>query len=333
LQKEQIEGEKQMTIQERKKNFETNMKVYESKRLEFIGVDGYDVYNCSIPFIWNGKEYIYGRVEKRDEWARSWVRLFEKAGEDRYKLKQNSMIYQLEDPYISFINGEIVLGGTHPQKIANEISRYFGYFYRGTDLEDLKYFTTGPDNMKDIRLVDMRNGKIGIFSRPRGKKILEKYGSESMIGFTQVNSLDEITDKVIENAEPILGIFDKGEWGGCNHIYMLENGKIGIIGHQSFTQYSDRTTVNKDTEQVDLSVYVNIAFEFDPATFNVTNSKIIGTRKCYPDYPAKRPNLVDCTFTSGMTVRTDGKINLYAGIGDTAEGRIVVDYPFSAKIL
>ena len=29
---------------------------------------------------------------------------------------------------------------------------YYGYFYRGTDISNLYYFTTGPYYMKDIRL-------------------------------------------------------------------------------------------------------------------------------------------------------------------------------------
>ena len=46
-------------------------KIYESSKLKFAGVDGYDVYNCSIPFLHQGKKYIFGRVEKRNEWAES----------------------------------------------------------------------------------------------------------------------------------------------------------------------------------------------------------------------------------------------------------------------
>lgn len=314
-----------MSIQEKKKEFESRIpeKVYESVQLTFLGIDGFDVYNCSIPFTIDGKEYIYGRVEKRDEWARSWVRLFEKTGKDEYSLVKDHMIYQLEDPYIAWIGNELTLGGTHVRKRSGEIDTYYGYFYRGTDINDMVYFTTGPDEMKDIRLVDLKDGRIGVFSRPRNKEIEEKYGSASMIGFAVIQSLDELTDEVILNAKPILGIFDSGEWGGCNQAYLLESGKIGVIGHQSYNQGDGD---NK------LSVYLNIAFEFDPETFAVSNKKIIGTRKCYPDAPAKLPYLRDCTFTSGIVMRKDGKADLYGGLGDTGEGRIVIDYPFDSPI-
>ena len=313
------------SIQERKAEFERHIseKIYESVKLTFLGIDGFDVYNCSIPFRWEGKEYIYGRVEKREEWARSWVRLFEKTGKDEYTLVKDHMIYQLEDPYIAMIGDELTFGGTHVRKRSGKIDTYYGYFYRGTDLNDLFYFTTGPNEMKDIRLVDLKDGRIGVFSRPRNEEIEKKYGSASMIGFAVIHDLDELTDEVILNAKPIEGIFDTGEWGGCNQAYLLENGKIGVIGHQSYAE-------GEGEEK--LAVYLNVSFEFDPETFEVSNRKVIGTRKCYPEGPAKIPALVDCTFTSGMVVREDGKADLYGGLSDVGEGRIVIDYPFDAKV-
>lgn len=316
-----------MSIQERKAEFERQMKdkIYESVKLKFLGIDGFTVYNCSIPFSWKGKEYIYGRVEKLEEWARSWIRLFEKTGKDEYTLVRDHMIYQLEDPYVAEIQGEITLGGTHVRKRSGEIDTFYGYFYRGTDLEDLVYFTTGPDKMKDIRLVDLQDGRIGVFSRPRSAEIREKYGSESMIGFAVIHSLEELTDEVVQNATPIEGIFEQGEWGGCNQAYLLENGKIGIIGHQSYAQ-------PLEGQDLTLAVYVNISFEFDPETFQVSNRKVIGTRSSYPWGAPKLPQLADCTFTSGIVVREDGKVDLYGGLGDTEEGRITIDHPFSAPI-
>ncbi len=314
-----------MNIEQKKIEFEKQIseKVYESHKLTFHGVDGWTVYNCSIPFTWKGKEYIYGRIEKLEHWTRSIMRLFEKTGEDDYTLVPDTMIYQLEDPFIAMIQGEFVLGGTHVRKRMGELDTYYGYFYRGTDLEDLDYFTTGPDYMKDIRLVDMKNGKIGVFSRPRNEEIEKLYGSRSLIGFTTIHSLDELSDEVILNAKPIAGLFANGEWGGCNQVYLLKNGKLGVIAHQSFL---------KETESGELQVYVNTAFEFDPETFEVTDNKIIGTRSCYPAGTVKRASLVDCTFTSGIVMREDGKVDLYAGISDAEEGRIVIDYPFSAPL-
>ena len=308
-----------MTFQEKRKEFEKNNNPNESVLLTFIGVDGFDVYNCSIPFEWQGETYIYGRVEHRDQWARSWSRLFKKTGKDEFTLVKDSMIYRMEDPFVSLIQGEIVLGGTAVKNMQKEIANLWDDFYRGTDLEDMFYFTTGPDNMKDIRLVDMGD-RIGVFSRPRGEDIEKKYGSGSVVGYTEIKSLEELTPDIIEAAPPIDGLFQDGEWGGCNQCYRLDTDYIGIIGHKSYKDIGEDGT--------ELSVYTNVSWVYDPKTGKCLDEKIIATRPSYPAGPAKVPSLIDCTFTSGIVMREDGKADLYGGLGDTMEGRIIIDNPF-----
>jgi hypothetical protein len=44
-----------------------------------------------------------------------------------------------------------------------------------------------------------------------------------------------------------------------------------------------------------------------------------------------RGNLPDVVFTSGITIRKDGKTELYGGLGDCMEGRAVIDYPFEGE--
>jgi hypothetical protein len=309
-----------MNIIEERGRFKETRRIYEAALLSFCGVDGYDVYNCSLPFFWKGKRYMYGRIERRAEWMRSLVRLFEETKKDEWTLVPESMMYQLEDPYISIIDRQLVLGGTHVRMKGNKLDTYYGYFYRGTELEDLRYFTTGPDYMKDIRLVELEDGTIGVFSRPRNEEILKKHGSESMMGFLMINSLDELTADLIENAPFIEGLFEDGEWGGCNQAYLLDSRKIGIIGHLSYS-YADSMGVKQ-------SAYMNMSFVFDPGTRAVNNYKIIGTRDCYLEGPAKMPHLVDCAFTSGIVMRSDGKVDLYSGLGDCNQGRITIDNPF-----
>ncbi len=309
-----------MRLLEQRVLFEKEKRVYESNKLKFLGVDGFDVYNSSVPFWWNGKKYIYGRVEKREDWARSWVRLFEETDQDEWTLVQGDMIYQLEDPYIAIIKEELVLGGTHVRKRQGMIDTYYGYFYKGKDIHDLVYFTTGPDYMKDIRLVELSDKRIGVFSRPRSEEIRALHGSESIIGFTIINDISELNAEIINNAIKIEGLFEKDEWGGCNQCYLLDSGKIGVIGHMSYKKTDD--------DGNDILVYMNISFVYDFEEHMALDLKIIGTRDCYPMGPAKRSDLVDCAFTSGIVMREDGKVDLYSGIGDTEMGRIIIDYPF-----
>ncbi|OMD64119.1 hypothetical protein BSK48_25310 [Paenibacillus odorifer] len=309
-----------MTLLEQRIQFEVTKQIYDRAILSFHGVEGFDVYNITIPFERDGKRYLFGRVERRDEWARSWVRLFEETGQDEWTLVQGSMIYTLEDPYVSLIGSEIVMGGTHVQREGGKVKTYFGYFHRGTDLHNLYYFTTGPNKMKDIRLVELQDGRIGVFSRPRGAETLGKYGSESMIGFTVFDGLDQLTAETIEQAPYIPGIFGEGEWGGVNQAYLLDSGKIGIIGHNCYR--------DEDASGGEVKVYLNMAFVFDPGTRKAEDLHLIGSRTCYPPGPAKTPALVDCAFTSGIVMRQDGKVDLYSGIGDCQAGRITIDYPF-----
>ncbi len=313
-----------MHLKDQRALFERTKTIYERQKITFHGVQGFDVYNTSIPFNWQGKTYLFGRVERRSEWARSWVRLFEPSGPDDWTLVPDSMIYPLEDPFVSRIGELLVLGGTHVRYQAGALHTFYGYFYRGRDLNDLYYFTTGPEGMKDIRLVELADGRIGVFSRPRHPGIERQYGSAAQVGFSVIDSLDELTAAVIDSAPYIFGLFGEGEWGGVNQAYLLKDGTIGVIGHKSYQDV--------DAAGQKLAVYLNVAFEFDPAGHVATNDHIIGTRSCYPAGPAKRPELVDCAFTSGIVLRPDGKVDLYSGIGDTEEGRITIDYPFTQPL-
>lgn len=300
-----------LLIKSQKEAFEANKRIYESVLLKFFGVDGWDVYNCSVPFFLNGVRHIFGRVERRHEWATSHVRLFKEIGKDKYMVVPN-VHFELEDPYIQKINNEMIFGGTHVTKNAGVVESYYGYFYRGK-VHELKYFTTGPDYMKDIRIVQLKDNRIGIFSRKRTKE-------EVYVGFALVNSIDELTTEVIKKAEPIPFI-KEGTWGGVNQAYLLSSGKIGCIGHYSY---------NGETPQKEpLQVYVNYSFVFDVESRSVLDGKVIGTKSCFPSCPAKKPFLRDCVFTSGIEMRSDGKCDLYSGIGDVGEGRIVIDYPFA----
>lgn len=308
-----------MNIRENKKTFEANLAQLnvENALLTFEGLPDYDIYNCSQIFTWQGKQYLFGRVEKREDWMRSWVRLFEKTAKDTWRLVENSMIYQLEDPFVSIINDEIVLGGTHVRLQQGNLDNYYCYFYRGKSLNDLRYFTTGPKKMKDIRLVQLQDGRIGVFSRPHTKEIFEKFGSATMIGFTIIDSLEELSDKVVLEAPYLHGLFADGEWGGCNQAYLLADGQVGVLGHLSF--------FNEENQQ---SVYMNMSFVLEPTTLKVSEYQIIGTRKSYPQGSSKKNNLAECAFSSGIVERSDGQVDLYSGVGDTQEGRAVIPNPF-----
>lgn len=294
-----------------KKVFESSKKIYDCALLSFKGVNGRDVYNCSVPFVYNGRVHLFGRIEKREEWANSHVRLFVQTGKDEFTVVPGSMTWSLEDPFVSKIKGELIFGGTRVRKIKNKVCSYYSDFFRGAP-EDLLYFTSGPNNMKDIRVVELNDGRIGVFSRP-------KTDTMSMIGFIVINNINELTASIVEKAEA-LNVLHTGAWGGINQAYLLSTGMIGCIAHYSYNARSSRGLT--------LAVYVNYAFVLNPNTLETHCERIIGTRSCYPSCPDKAPKLEDCAFSSGIVMKEDGKCDLYTGLGDTCQGRITIDYPF-----
>lgn len=288
--------------------------------LSFSGVEGYDVYNTSVPFEYQGETYLFGRVERRNTWATSHVHLFKRVGQDAYDLVPESMSYPLEDPCIAKIGREYVLCGTHVQKSRGKIETYYTYFYRGENILSLRYFTTGPELMKDIRLVAMPDGRVGLFSRPRGAEIEAEHGTPAIVGFAIIPSLDELDAQVIKGARKVDGLFDAGEWGGANQAYMLEDGTIGVIAH--------RSAMTLDENGIRQKEYNNVAFQFDPVQHKLLQYERIAERADFPPAPAKMMDLERCAFPSGVLPRADGRVDLYSGLGDVCEGRIVIDAPF-----
>ena len=288
--------------------------------LQFRPGDDRDVYNCSVPFDFEGKTYIWGRVEKRTEWATSVTMLFECKADGTFVRVEGVETYPLEDPFFLKIAGEYILGGTHVVKEKGKIKTYYVDFYRGKSPFALKYFTTGPDFMKDIRLVELPDGKIGVFSRPRCDDIMEKYGTISQVGYTVIDSLDDLDAEVIEKAAYIPEVFGKMEWGGVNQPVALQDDLIGLIGHQGYTMYENG---------VEYPIYVNVAYVYRPSINRILEKKVIGVRSDYPDAECKRPALAYCAFTSGICdAADDGKVILYSGLGDSCEGKVEIPDPF-----
>lgn len=303
-------------------DYENNKRIYDKALLEFE-IEGYDVYNCSLPFVFEGKTYVWGRVEKREEWATSLTMLFEKSKSGKFVRTPNVEALPLEDPFMVKIKDEYVLGGSHVVKERGLIKTYYVYFYRGKTPFSLKYFTTGPDYMKDIRLVELEDGKIGIFSRPRCKKIMEEYGTESQIGFTIIDSLDELSAEVIENAEYIPEIFAAKEWGGVNQAISFAGGKIGLVGHQCYNLYQDGE---------EYPVYVNTAIVYDYKNKRIHEKKVIGVREDYPPTESKLKTLCKCAFTTGILFTNDAdNVELYSGLSDVGQGVIVIPNPFKEE--
>ena len=182
----------------------------------------------------------------------------------------------------------------------------------------LEKLTSGPKQMKDIRIVQLPDGKIAVASRPQGAS-MEKYGCIAKIGFTVVDSLNDLTAEAIENAPYLEKLFCDDEWGGANQLMVLKNGKIGVIGHKAYRTYE------ADGQRLH---YYGIAFAVDPQTRRVTQNTMIISGDCFPTVEGKRKDLTDITFTAGIRRLGGGKAEVYTGLNDTHVGYAVIPDPF-----
>ncbi|WP_258171020.1 DUF1861 family protein [Paenibacillus sp. R14(2021)] len=283
----------------------------QAERIAFGGYADKDVYNIAAPFMDNGVEIIAGRVESRDSEHSEVVFFAEREG--TWLPLADAPVLVLQDPFHCRIGGELVVGGVeiYPHPVNEGALMWRTVFYRGGDIRSLKPFFKGPDGMKDLRLVELADGSIGIFTRPQGEK-----GGRGKIGYARVATLDELTLDVINEAPLLVGQFAEGEWGGANEAHLLQDGRVGVLGHVAkFDEAGDRH-------------YYPMAFLFDPADASFSVMKLIAERSRFLPGPSKRPDLQDVVFSGGLVRRADGSAVLYAGISDADAQRIVIEDPF-----
>lgn len=280
-----------------------------TEKLNFVGVNGFDVYNITAPFQSAGKTVIAGRVEPRDQ-EHSDVVFFEQI-DGQWCPIDGAPSFKLQDPFFTFINDELIIGGVEVKEVEQGML-WHTVFYRGEDIFNLSHFFSGPSGMKDIRLCDMKNGRIAVFTRPQGD-----IGGRGTIGYTEVASLAELSLEAIDNAPLIEGMFHPMDWGGVNETHLLENGEIGLLAHVAC--FSDDTGNERH--------YYSASFIFDPKQKSFRDFKIIASRDQFQQGAAKRSDLVDVIFSSGLVFNKD-TVTLYAGVSDAEAHLIEIPHPF-----
>ena len=292
--------------------FFANLRTIRVEKLNFSGVGNRDVYNITAPFRYNGEEVILGRVEERDsEFSQVF---FFTCENEVWSPRVHTHTYNLQDPFYSIINGELIVGGVEiitdlddPQKIVSWVTQ----FYRGYDIDSLCHFSSGPANMKDIRLIELTDGRVGVFTRPQGI-----IGGRGKIGFTIISSLEELNEQTFIDAEILENQFIPEEWGGANEAHLLSNGHVGVLGHIAcFDKLKNKH-------------YYSIVFSLNPVTFEISPIKIIATRSDFPIGPGKRPDLKDVIFSGGLVRLGDGRAILSVGVSDAEAYHIEIPDPF-----
>lgn len=286
--------------------------IFKTGKLTFIGVDGKDVYNITAPFQSGGKTVIAGRVEQRDSEYSSVIFFEEK--NNKYIPIEGALKFQLQDPFFTKFKGDLILGGVevYPNPENLKTLAWRTIYYQGKDIYSLKKVSQGPDKMKDLRIVELEDEKIGVFTRPQGNK-----GGRGKIGYIEIKDLKELSDDKIYNA-PLLNQFFPEEWGGVNEIHLLNNGKLGILSH----------IASFDEDQITRHYYPTV-FCFDPKTKEYTHMELIGYRDLFKPGESKRPDLKDVVFSGGIIRKEGNKAILYAGIGDAEAHWLEIKDPFT----
>ena len=282
-----------------------------TQQLVFAGVDGHDVYNITAPFRSGDIEVIAGRVEPRHHEFSTIVFFEEK--QDFWLPVLDAPLFDLQDPFFCFVRGELVFGGVRIHHTESGLLGWRTVFFRGANLFDLKEFFVGPNGMKDIRLCDLQDGRIGVFTRPQGMK-----GGRGTIGYTEITCLEDLTLGVLDAAPMIDNMFHPADWGGANETHFLPSGEIGVLAHSAHYENDDSLQARH---------YYATAFIFSPQDRTFHNYRVIASRDQFPDGHAKRPDLQDVIFSSGLVRSSDGT-RLYAGLSDAEARWIAIPDPF-----
>ena len=282
-----------------------------ARKLVFAGVGDRDVYNIAAPFAMDGRQIIAGRVECRDM-EHSETVLFAEANGAWQPIPSAPAFSGLQDPCVTFIGGEMVLGGVRfPVTVADGSVGWRMEFYRGTTLKNLRLFLVGPHKMKDIRMVELADERVGVFTRPQGAK-----GGRGKIGFFTADNLEAVTTTAMEDAPLFNGQCRDDEWLGANEAHCLGNDLLGVLGHIAYF------------DQQEHRHYYPMVFCVNPRTGQASPPEIIASRADFPPGPAKRPDLADVMFSGGLVRHGNGTATLYAGLSDTEAGQLLLADPF-----
>ncbi len=278
----------------------------DSEILFFRNLNEKTAYNPTIPFEFNGKEYIGVRVEPIDKELDSEI-LFAYKDKNEWVVDFSLPSFPLQDPAIMKIRNKVFLAGVSTKNNGKRLDWRTDFYY-GSHIDKLKKLISGPWGMKDVRLIGL-GSKIGVFTKPYGK-----------IAYTEISSLKELKKLNWYSANVLHGLFKKNEWGGVNQVINLSKGLVGIIGHVAYLTYNG----NKIQKH-----YYAMSFVFDTKNKQYFDYKIIAKRKDFPPSLSKRKiELDDVVFPAGITNIHNHHVELYVGLSDFCSARKIIPNPF-----
>jgi len=283
-----------------------------------------------------GKEHAAVRIElpKAAE-EDSMTAIFERESpeSDDWRIDEELPTFSnFQDPFhCGAIEGDQVFGGVQTSRKDGKLTwRTVFYRYKESMSELIDSngeladpFCYGPMGMKDIRLKEISEGRIAVFTRPQGE-----FGGRGKIGYFEISTLSELEpalQKHIEDKNPstlIEGLFCDEDWGGTNELHPLSDGRIGVIGHIACTK--------EDSHNPDHGIkdYYAIAFIFDPETKDFSDLKIIATAEDFPEIEGKKGDIGSVIFSGGIKRLGNGRAIFYGGVKDIKSGYLSIEDPF-----
>lgn len=281
-------------------------RIFETNHKPLGETEHIDVYNPAVIVTENGEVEFLGRAEGRSTKYSTLIVHF--CSINGVWIPQSKIAIQFEDPAVAQIDDQIVVAGVELTRYHHTASaNYKTVFYKGTSLDNLERLKEeGPLGMKDIRLVKLKDGRIGVYTRPQGLK-----GGLGQIGFTTINSLDDLNEEVIRNAPLINTRFPEDEWGGANQAKQLSDGRVFVLGHRAYRNIKGARR------------YFPWIFIHNPATGEIQDLGILVESADFPPGVAKAWDLRDVLFPAGFILDGD-KLTLYTGTRDTGVGKIII---------
>ncbi|MDR2993994.1 MAG: DUF1861 family protein [Bacillus cereus] len=287
-------------LKEHRKNKNKNIKNVE--KLVFDGVGNRDIYNITAPFEFQGETIIAARVEKRDS-ELSEIHLF-KPVDNRWIPLENSIVLNLQDPFVTVIRDRVVLGGVEVFFDTDKTS-WRTVFYYLNKIDEVEKFFEGPIGMKDLRLKELPNKQILVLTRPQGQK-----GGRGKIGSFVINSIEELSTSKIDKAPLLNNQFIAEEWGGANELHIVNNIVVVLSHIANFDAEGNRH-------------YYAMLFDLNKDYTAVENPRIIAEREDFLPGEAKRADLEDVVFSGGLIINENVGV-LYAGISDAEAQKIEI---------
>jgi hypothetical protein len=288
-------------------HFRTQSQPHTPRKWSFEGcAKDDDIYNPSNLFEFEGKTLIAVRVEKRTSEVSQTV-FFQRTSDHHFIRRPDLPTYPLQDPFFQKVHQWTVFGGT--EVLFSPKLTWHTAIYYGKDLYHLDHKIIAPPGMKDVRLVELKDGRIGVFTRPQGL-----VGGRGTIGFFIVNHIQELTKERMVNST-LLHMLTVDAWSGVNDAYLRDDGLINVLAHVAVFSPGD------------VRHYYPATFIFDPLTLQYTSLKIIAERSNFLPGPAKRTDLMDVLFSAGI-YKEKGNFFLISGISDVEIQSIQIHNPF-----